>query len=42
MKKIFYTIKGKVVQTYNIDFGVLILFSIVSIIFLISFFNVYI
>lgn len=42
MKRIFYAIKDKVTLTYNIDLGVLILFFIVSIVFLISFINVYI
>lgn len=42
MKRIFYAIKDKVALTYNIDLGVLILFFIVSIVFLISFINVYI
>ena len=41
MKKIFYSIKDKMVTTHNIDFGVLILFSIVTIVFLISFITIY-
>jgi hypothetical protein len=42
MKKIFYSIKDKIVTAHNIDFGVLVLFSIVTILFLISFIKIYI
>lgn len=41
MKKIFYSIKGKIVTTRHLDFGVLILFSIVTIVFLVSFIHIY-
>jgi hypothetical protein len=41
MKKILYSIKDRIITTHNIDFGVLILFSLVSIVFIISLFNVF-
>ena len=41
MKKIFYSIKDKIVTAHNVDFGVLILFSIVTIVFIVSFVKIY-
>jgi len=41
MKKIFYTIKDKIVTVHNFDFGVVVLFSIVTVIFLVSFVKLY-
>ncbi len=41
MKKIFYTIKNKIDTTQNVDLGVVVLFSIVTVIFLASFIKLY-
>ena len=41
MKRIFYSIKDKIVTTHSFDMGVLVLFSIVTIVFIISFINIY-
>jgi len=42
MRKIFYSIKERIVTTHTFDIGVLVLFSIVTVVFLISFINLYI
>jgi hypothetical protein len=41
MKAIYYSIKEKVIETHNIDFGVILLFTIVTISFIFSFINFY-
>lgn len=41
MKRIFYTIKDKFVSVQSFDLGVLVLFSIVTITFIISFIKIY-
>jgi len=41
MKKIIQTIKNRIASEQTIDLGVIILFSIVTLVFLISFIRIY-
>jgi len=41
MRKLFYNIKDKIVTTQHFDLGVIVLFSIVTIVFIVSFINIY-
>ncbi|MGE0088306.1 MAG: hypothetical protein AB7S50_02385 [Bacteroidales bacterium] len=41
MKKLIQTLKNKIESEQTIDLGVIILFSIVTVIFLFSFFRIY-
>ena len=41
MKKLFATLRGKIITPPTFDFGVLVLFSLVSIMFVISFVKVF-
>lgn len=42
MKKLFYSLKDKIITNYQINIGVIILFSTVAVIFLISLLKIYI
>jgi|GEM_PF-2962648 len=41
MKAMFYSIKEKVIETHNIDFGVILLFLVVTIAFILSLIKFY-
>jgi len=41
MKKLIENIKTRMFTEYSIDLGVIILFSLVTIVFLVSFFKIY-